>query len=180
MVFQNKNYRIIVDEVDRLTDISSFPHDKFIDPLEIYPSDLCKVFSVQILSENDRTQLILVGDFYSDVRNCILLEENAMIFLLNNQLLCIALESGAVSHRCDLSQYGCGIALYRIMDGYVIHGEETIIKISLEFDVLWTFCGQDIFVSVTGKNPFVLSDNSIRLCDFLDNVYIVDFNGKEL
>ena len=63
-------------------------------------------------------------------------------------------------------------------DGYLIYGEIEIIKLDNEFNTLWKFSGRDIFVSTTGKNAFELTDHSIKLYDFNDNFYEIDFDGK--
>ena len=53
-----------------------------------------------------------------------------------------------------------------------------IIKLDDEFNTVWKFSGRDIFVSVSGKNAFELTEQSIKLYDFEDNFYEIDFDGK--
>ena len=63
-------------------------------------------------------------------------------------------------------------------DGYLIYGEIEIIKLDNEFNVAWKFSGRDIFVSISGKNAFEIAEQSIKLYDFEDNFYEIDFDGK--
>ena len=77
-----------------------------------------------------------------------------------------------------LDVFGTTFSIYRMSDGYLIYGEIEIIKLDNEFNTLWKFSGRDIFVSTTGKNAFELTDHSIKLYDFNDNFYEIDFDGK--
>ena len=63
-------------------------------------------------------------------------------------------------------------------DGYLIYGEIEIIKLDNKFNTAWKFSGKDIFVSISGKNAFELTEQSIKLYDFEDNFYELDFNGN--
>ena len=45
---------------------------------------------------------------------------------------------------------------------------------------LWNFCGKDIFVSISGKNPFEICNDRIKLYDFEDNYYEINFDGKQI
>ena len=47
-------------------------------------------------------------------------------------------------------------------------------------DTEWSFSGKDIFASVTGRPAFEMTGNSIKLYDFQDNYYEIDYNGKEV
>ena len=44
----------------------------------------------------------------------------------------------------------------------------------------WAFSGMDIFVSISGKNPFEMKEDRICLFDFYDHYYEIDYDGKLL
>ena len=52
----------------------------------------------------------------------------------------------------------------------------------LDFDFCkkWSFSGRDIFVSQFREKPFEICDNLIRLYDWEDNYYEIDFDGNLL
>ena len=60
----------------------------------------------------------------------------------------------------------------------MIYGEIEIIKLDNNFNIVWKFSGKDIFVSVSGKNAFEFTAGSIKLYDFEDNFYELDFDGN--
>ena len=43
---------------------------------------------------------------------------------------------------------------------------------------IWRFSGKDIFATVSDKTAFTIENDSIKLYDFEDNFYELDFNGK--
>ena len=52
--------------------------------------------------------------------------------------------------------------------------------LDFDFNVKWSFSGGDIFVSITNKKEFELTEDRIKLYDFNDRYYEIDFNGKLL
>ena len=73
---------------------------------------------------------------------------------------------------------GSTFGLYEASQGYIVHGELDILMLDSNFELLWDFSGRDIFVSVTGKTAFILTDTTIQLFDFEDNYYEIDLNGR--
>ena len=64
--------------------------------------------------------------------------------------------------------------------GYLIYGEIEILMLDFDFNLMWKFSGKDIFVSVTGKKAFELCEDSIKLYDFEDNFYEIDYDGNKI
>lgn len=50
--------------------------------------------------------------------------------------------------------------------------------LDFNFNKKWSFSGRDVFVSVSRRKPFELCENSIKLYDFEDNFYEIDFMGN--
>lgn len=71
-------------------------------------------------------------------------------------------------------------AIYRISDGYVVHGELAITKVSRDGKIDWQFYGRDIFVTQDGVDSLVIEDDRIKVKDWENNLYEIDFNGKEI
>ncbi|MCR5741858.1 MAG: hypothetical protein K6G38_05325 [Gammaproteobacteria bacterium] len=72
--------------------------------------------------------------------------------------------------------------IYEINNGYIVHFELTIYKIDENGNVLWEFSGNDIFTGLNKDEDYYISfdDKSIKLHDFNDNYYILDFEGNVL
>ena len=120
----------------------------------------------------------MVGDYYTSDIDCAILEDNILTVLQNDYISQIDLETVQIIAGYELDVLGTTFSIYRISDGYLIYGEIEIIKFDNEFNVAWKFSGRDIFVSITDKNAFELTDRSIKLYDFEDNFYEIDFNGN--
>ena len=45
---------------------------------------------------------------------------------------------------------------------------------------IWKFIGKDIFASICNKKVFEICNDRIKLYDFEDNYYELDFNGKQI
>lgn len=121
----------------------------------------------------------LIGDFSSDLDNRAILEERKLIILQKFDLYAFDLEKQNIENHKDIvDDYNFGI--YRIPDGYIIHGELTIKKLDLSFNQLWEFSGRDIFVNINGNKEFEIDGKHIKLCDFQDNCYVLDFDGNEI
>lgn len=121
----------------------------------------------------------LIADFSSDFENCAILEERKLIILQHFDLYVFDLEKQNIETHKDIDDdYNFGI--YRIPDGYIIHGELTIKKLDFDFNQLWEFSGCDIFANIHGNKEFEIDGKYIKLCDFEDNCYWLDFDGNEI
>ena len=109
------------------------------------------------------------------------LEGEVLTVLRKSRIIQFNIKDGTVLHVHHLDVDGeTVIGLYRIPEGYILHGELEIIMYDQDFNPKWSFAGRDIFISMTGKQAFTLLEDRIALYDFYDNYYEVDFNGKQL
>ena len=72
--------------------------------------------------------------------------------------------------------------IYEIDNGYIVHSELEIYKITEEGDIVWSFSGNDIFAGLKADDEYYISidEGRIRLRDFNDDYYILDLNGNLL
>ena len=72
--------------------------------------------------------------------------------------------------------------IYEIDNGYIIHSELEIYKITEEGDIVWSFSGNDIFAGLKADDEYYISidESRIRLRDFNDDYYILDLDGNLL
>ena len=101
-----------------------------------------------------------------------------MTILQNNTITQFNIEYGSLILHKRFDCFGCNYGIYKIRGGYIIYGEVEIIKLDLDFNKKWSFSGSDIFVSYSGKNAFEICDKKIKLFDWEDNYYEIDFDGK--
>ncbi|MCQ6957984.1 hypothetical protein [Mucilaginibacter aquariorum] len=70
------------------------------------------------------------------------------------------------------------IEIYSFEDGFIIHGEISISRVTLAGEIKWEFSARDIFVNLNGHKEFEITGGQIKLVDFENYEYILDANGK--
>jgi len=79
-----------------------------------------------------------------------------------------------------ISSFGIGISINRFCDGYIIHGELEILKLSDKFELEWSFSGADIFVTEDEGNSFYIEKDIIHVTDWEGNKYKIDKFGVDV
>ena len=72
--------------------------------------------------------------------------------------------------------------IYEIDNGYIVHSELEIYRITKDGNIVWSFSGNDIFTGLKEDYNYYISieNNVIKLRDFNDDFYILDFDGNLL
>ena len=177
-ILQNDRYTIDITEDNTFTidSTDNRKYDLLMNPTELKHSYKALRISVK---GNVNQEIVLIGDCLTFVQeNCAILEDNILTVLLNNHITQINMETLEIVGGYEIDVFGTTFAIYRMVDGYLIYGEIEIIKLDNNFNIVWNFSGKDIFVSVSGKNAFELTAESIKLYDFEDNFYELDFDGN--
>jgi len=74
---------------------------------------------------------------------------------------------------------GAIFGVYSYGEDYILHSELKIIRLSSDLVPVWTFSGNDIFVSQSGdENVFEMKKDRICLCDWSGDYCEIDYNGK--
>ena len=177
MTYNNKKYTIDIttDDTYTIDSADNRTYDYVMNPQNLARSDFYKTLCISVTGIKN-INIALICDYYSP--QCALLEEEILTVLLNNYVAQIDLDAIKIVGGYPIDIVGTSFAIYRLTDGYLIYGEIEILKLDNDFNVLWRFSGKDIFVSISGKSTFELTDHSIKLYDFEDNFYELDFDGK--
>lgn len=180
MVLKNDicNVEISIDETYTVESADNKPYDLVINPRHFKHNDRCRVFSIQIDLFYEIIRIALIGDFYSYDTDCAVLEGEVLTVLQNEAIVQIDINSGSMLLFKEFDCFGCNYGIYKVKSGYIIYGEMEITMLDFNFNKKWSFMGKDIFVSISGKKSFELCENSIRLYDFEDNFYEIDFEGN--
>lgn len=182
MILQNElcNIKIAIDETFTVESTDNMPYDLVLNPYQKRHDDLYKVFTIEIDRFYKIMRIALVGDFYSYDTDCALLDGEILTVLQNDTVSQIRIIDGTLIFTKKFDCFGCNYGIYKVKQGYIVYGEIEILMLDFDFNIRWKFSGRDIFVSVTGKNAFELCENSIKLYDFEDNYYEIDFNGNRI
>lgn len=180
MVLHNDicNVKISIDSTYTVGSTDNKPYDLAINPCNLKHNDMYRVFSIQIDLFYKELSIALIGDFFSYAIDCALLEDEVLTVLQNNAIVQIDVNSGVMLLFKEFDCFGCNYGLYKVKNGYIIYGEIEITMLDFNFNKKWSFSGRDIFVSASEKRAFELCENSIRLYDFENNFYEIDYMGN--
>ena len=176
---QNEKYSVRITTAHTYIEesVDNRSYDCILNPNKLGRNDMYRTLAISVIGERN-AEIALVGDYYTSDCDCAILEKNILTVLQNDYISQIDLGDVRVVAGYNVDVFGTTFSIYRMPDGYLIYGEIEIIKLDNEFNTVWKFSGRDIFVSITGKNAFELTDHSIKLYDFKDNFYEIDFDGK--
>ena len=182
MILQNEicNIRISIDETFTVDSTDNKPYDLILNPYQIKHSDFYKVFAIEIDLYYKVMRIALIGDYYSYDDDCAVLDGEILTVLQNDTISQINIKDGALMFAKKFDCFGCNYGIYKVKKGYLIYGEIEILILDFDFNLMWKFSGKDIFVSVTGKKAFELCEDSIKLYDFEDNFYEIDYDGNKI
>lgn len=180
MTVQNDicNVNISIDETYTVESTDNKPYDLVINPRNLRHNDMYKIFSIHIDLFSHTISIALVGDYYSYDVDCAILENNVLTILQNDTIVQLNIKDGTMVNFKEFDCFGCNYGIYRVEKGYIIYGEIEITMLDFDFNKRWSFYGKDIFVSMSEKKAFELLDNSIKLHDFENNFYEIDFSGN--
>ncbi len=180
MLLQNDicKVNIAMDDTYTLKSADNKRYDLELNPCHFTRNDSYKVFSITIDLFYKKQSIAFVCDFYSYDTDCALLEKNILTILSNDTIVQIDVIQGNIVSFRKLDESGCHFGIYKVKNGYIIYGEIEIIMLDFDFHKIWSFSGKDIFVSITDKQPIELCENSIKLYDFEDNFYEIDYDGN--
>ena len=176
-VLQNAKCKVTIKEI-QYGDLKAGSYRQILNPSHYKNDELTKFFSVLIDLYDHDIMLALIGSHLSDVEGCAVLDGHSLIVMMNEQFFKINMLDGTLINYKTLDVFGSNFALFKIDNGYVVHGEVDILFLSESFEITASFSGRDIFVSNSGKKAFTLTKDTVQLFDFEDNYYEIDFEGK--
>ncbi|MFT9056725.1 MAG: hypothetical protein ABF449_08895 [Ethanoligenens sp.] len=72
-------------------------------------------------------------------------------------------------------------SIYPIIEGYLVHGELSILRLDKDFQRVWSFYGSDIWVIQDGNRAaFCIENDQILLEDWNGVKYALNMDGKLL
>lgn len=170
--------KICEDTTYTLESTDNKNYDLILNPQNLKRSSLYKVFSIYIDLFYEIISIALVGELYSDDTDCAILDKNILTILQNDVIVQINIYDASLLLFKEIGSFGCNFGIHKVKEGYIIHGEIEITMLDFQFNKKWVFSGRDIFVSISGNNPFQLCNDSIKLYDFEDNFYEINYNGQ--
>lgn len=180
MVLENEKYiiNIDIDETYTIDSTDNRFYDVILNPFDYKHSDFTKTLAIHVDLFSKEYSIALISPYYVSDSDCAILDNDVLTVLQDHAITQINITDGSITRHIKLDCFGSNFAIYKVEKGYIIYGEIEITMLDFNFAKKWFFSGKDIFVSVSGKLPFEIKENSICLHDFDDNCYEIDFDGN--
>lgn len=112
-------------------------------------------------------------------KNSFLIDEDQLVICCSDLVYSFKLPSLELNWVQEADMATC-FAIYKLENGFVIHGEMSITKLDTLGNIEWKQGGADIFVTLDGEIPFEIKEDYILLRDFKNQQYKIDFKGNTL
>jgi hypothetical protein len=114
---------------------------------------------------------------YSDAA---LIDDDCLIIRCSNQLYSLKLPGLEINWAVSPDWATC-FSVHKFKESYIVHGECAISRINKDGEILWSYSGADIFVTIYNDGPeFKMNENDIELMDFTGSKYRIDYDGNTL
>lgn len=180
MIYENERCRveIKIDDTYTIGSVDNHHYDVVHNPDSYLRGDHSRTISLAIQTEGHEIRVALIGSFLTFTDDCAILEGEELVILQWDRVIRLRAVDGTILRCSKLDVMGGGLGIYPVGEGYLLHGEMDIIMLDHDLEERWSFSGRDIFASVTGKESFAIGDGIIKLYDFEDNYYELDFDGN--
>ena len=174
--------KIVCIELDNTYTLNS-TDNKYIYNILLNPGNHKEYYScihIKTTFEDKNSEFDLIGNKLPLLNNDnVIFENNNIIINTSNEIIKINMYNIEIVKYLRYEDY-----IYYIKkideNRFIVYGEQYIRMLDNNLNEIWSFCGKDIFVSVSNKNPFQISDNMIKLYDYKDNYYELDFDGNQI
>lgn len=176
MKLQNEKFTIDIAVIN--TTNCNFNDDHVVYFQENAEDEFSKTHILVVDNGEEIHKIALVGDAFLYEEHCAVLEDSVLTVLQNDILVQIDLNVCRVIRQKPIEEFGGNFELHLTPVGYLVYGESVVATYDSELNQIWRFSGKDIFAPVRDKTTFTIENDSIKLYDFEDNFYKLDFNGK--
>ncbi len=179
MELSNNIYYITIDKVDYpLRSQESHTYNYVYNPSDYKEANFHSALIINIETACNKSCIELIGSFYSSPDRCAELEDSKLVVLMDDVIVEFDLETLSVLKHKTIGDETY-FSLHPITDGYLIHGELSILRLDRNFEQVWNFYGSDIWVVQDGaRESFQIVDDQILLEDWNGIKYILNMDGK--
>lgn len=182
MVLDSRYGKIVIEEAGNSFSKGKPDYTKYKSAINKgnFHSDLYKALSVHIMGEPPKT-LLLIGSYNAGFDNFAVVDNDNLIILLHTEIYVIGIPNGEIINYVKLGDFFPLWSIYHFDNGFIIHGEIEIIKLSKSFEIEWSFSGSDIFTTPSDSvEDFVIQGDTVHLIDWNGLHYHLNKNGEEI
>ncbi|MFD0991632.1 hypothetical protein [Tenacibaculum geojense] len=108
-----------------------------------------------------------------------IIESNRILICCCDSVFCLDLPTLNLNWKTKVDK-ATAFEIFKIENGYIIHGEMEITRINNDGKIIWQNGGADIFVSQNEKDDFEVKDNLVKATDWNNRIYKWNLNGVEI
>lgn len=169
MNLYNDIYYVSIDKVDYPLRWEFIKTYNYVFNLNDYKEDTFhSAFLLNVKNGDRETNIAFIGSFFASPDHCAVLNGSKLTVLMNDEIFVIDLEKVSIlMHK--LIGDDTYFSIYGINDGYIVHGELSILRLNKEFEQEWDFFGSDIWVTQNDMRQ------ALRIIG--DKIFLEDWNG---
>ena len=136
------------------------------------------LLSVASVDHSIEKSIVFTVSYMTPRDDIAFLEGDFLFLFLNDVVIRFNLLTAEIDKKVKLNIMGTLFSTHRYQDDFILYCEMDIIRLTRELEVIWDFSARDIFVRYHGEEPaFEMHPETIRLYDFSDNYYEIDYDG---
>lgn len=112
-------------------------------------------------------------------KHSFIIEESRVVICCANVVFCLTIPGLELIWQKEVEWATC-FQIFPYQDDYIVHGELTITRLNHYGEIVWQQSGADIFVTIDGKENFLITGEHIEVKDWDLKNYRFDFDGNIL
>lgn len=186
--FNNLNIEVNLDELYKINstdNINKYDNIYFSNSINKDYSEYAPKYNITIKEKEDILKKVLLissdGGPTEPHKKSILIDNNSLIIIIGDSIFSLSLPDLSINWVTECINCITCFEVFNCIDGYIIHGELSIIKLNKLGKIEWEFSGRDIFTTIDGLDDFQVFDGYIIAKDWGYHIYKIDImNGMEI
>ncbi|WP_028893094.1 hypothetical protein [Tenacibaculum sp. 47A_GOM-205m] len=183
MIFEIGKYRVeIINESDFNPDSKDNSFDYIKEYLPEPEYNLPTKFGIRIFENGIELNSAIIGAEGGAIelhKTSQIIESNRILICSCDSVFCLDFPTLNLNWKTKVDT-ATAFEIFKIENGFIIHGELEITRIDNDGKVIWQNGGADIFVSQNGNDDFEVKNNFVKATDWNNRIYKWNLNGIEI
>ncbi|WP_017850334.1 hypothetical protein ACO1KB_14710 [Leptospira interrogans serovar Szwajizak] len=111
--------------------------------------------------------------------HCYVIDDITLLLCVGDSIFCLGIPSLELLWISQVDS-ACCFGIYKISDGFIIHGELEITRINTSGNIVWQHSGSDIFTTAKGGDTFKIENDIIYAKSWDHRRYKFSLSGEVL
>ncbi len=111
--------------------------------------------------------------------HCYVIDDITLLLCVGDPIFCLGIPSLELLWISQVDS-ACCFGIYKISDGFIIHGELEITRINTSGNIVWQHSGSDIFTTAKGGDTFKIENDIIYAKSWDHRRYKFSLSGEVL